>query len=59
MKFPINFTFEGGRRQTTTIFFFLFFNLESGGKNPTAGEFFFSGLGDIFMWLFCVTTREH
>ena len=39
--------------------FFLFLNLESGGKNPTAGEFFFSGLEDIFVWLFCVTTQEH
>ena len=58
MKFP-NFTFEGGRRQTTTNFFFLFLNLESGSKNPTAGEFFSSGLEDIFVWLFCVTTREH
>ena len=39
MKFP-NFTFEGGRGQTTTNFCFLFLNLESGSKNPTAGEFF-------------------
>ena len=48
MKFP-NFTFEGGRRQTTTNFS-KFLNLESGSKNPTAGEFFFSCLED--MWLF-------
>ena len=44
MKFP-NFTFEEGRKQTTTYFYFLCFNLESGSKNPTAGEF-------LFPWLF-------
>ena len=46
-------------RQVFDKFFFLFLNLESGSKNPTAGEFFFSGLEDIIVWLFCVTTREH
>ena len=58
MKFR-NFTFEGRRRQTTTNVFFLFLNLESGSKNPTAGGSFFSGLEDIFVWPFYVTTRGH
>ena len=39
MKFP-NFTFEGRRKQTTTNLSFFSLNLESGSKNPTAGEFF-------------------
>ena len=39
MKLP-NFTFEGGRKKTTTNFPFSFtVNLESGSKNPPAGEF--------------------
>ena len=37
VKFP-NFTFEGGRKQNTTNFSISLI-LESGGKNPTAGEF--------------------
>ena len=43
VKFP-NFTFEGGHKQKTTIFSFSFkIWLKPGGKNPTVGEFFFSG----------------
>ena len=35
-----NFTIEGGRKKTTTNFPFSFsVNLESGSKNPSAGEF--------------------
>ena len=35
-----SFTFEGGRKKTTTNFPFSFsVNLESGRKNPSAGEF--------------------
>ena len=42
MKCP-DLSFEGGRKQTMTNFSF-FLNLESGSKNPTAGEY-------LFMWL--------
>ena len=39
MKLP-NFTFEGGRKKTKTNFpLSLSVNLESGRKNPPAGEF--------------------
>ena len=58
MKFP-NFTFEGGRRQTTTIFSFSFLIWNREVRIRLQQNFFFSGLEDIFVWLFCVTTGEH
>ena len=43
MKCP-DLSFEGERKPTTTNFSFFFLPLESGSKNPTAGEY-------LFMWL--------
>ena len=54
MKF-LNFTFEGGRRQTMKNLEFEIGQYESDCRRI----FFFSGLEDIFVWLFCVTTGEH
>ena len=50
MKCP-KLSFEGGRKQTTTKCSFFILNLESGSKNPTAGEYIFLRLvrGHIYV----------
>ena len=47
MKFPINFTFEGGRRQTTTIFSFSYSIWNRAVRIRLQENFFFWSWGHI------------
>ena len=59
MKFP-NLRLKEDVDKPRQIFLSLFkFGWNRAVRIRLQENFFFSGLGDIFVWLFCVSTREH